>query len=141
MKMGLPSVPPSVSGFQFGVFRQHMVAKGPKPRYGMVFHSRQRMACLESLSGHGLHRKTFDSDGQQKKKLEVCDHWLSRKKSNPAIATAVILIGFRVLLFRTSIMLALERSAHKSRRSSSRLSSFWASSRIFWLRSKRQNKD
>jgi len=64
-----------------------------------------------------------------------------RKKSNPAIAAAIILIGFGVLAyFVPSIMLALgERS---------QIAAiifpivfvlgFFA---IFWLRSKRQNKD
>lgn len=63
--------------------------------------------------------KKHSSDGQQKKKLGGFVTVAERKKSNPAVAAAVILIGFGVL-FRTQHPHAgAGRGAHKSPRRSS----------------------
>ncbi|MCK4206765.1 hypothetical protein J3U99_18465 [Brucella pituitosa] len=63
------------------------------------------------------------------------------KKSNPAIAAAIILVGFGVLAYYLpSIMIALGERSHVAAAIFGILFvlSFFG---IFWLRSRRQNKD
>jgi len=63
------------------------------------------------------------------------------KKSNPAFAAAIILVGFGVLAYYLpSIMIALGERSHVAAAIFGILFvlSFFG---IFWLRSRRQNKD
>ncbi len=63
------------------------------------------------------------------------------KKSNPAIAAAIILVGFGLLAYYLpTIMIALGKRSHVAAAIFGILFvlSFFG---IFWLRSRRQNKD